>query len=152
MAIKYYKKLTPETKPVLSNNTRLDFTTLDGLVGYFATDQQYVQAEIERFMAEGRYAISEIEPAEFARDYIEQKKNPNLKPLKPVWREEIGAGSKAENRTLLHQVGAEKVAAVVGLVAKPSEEKTIPTPKVETPKEDFKPSVGQRKKRPEQTK
>ena len=74
MGIRFYKKRSPGTKVALSNGEGIPFTTLDNVIGYFATTAETVQQEFERFMVEGRYDITEIDPAEFTRDYVEKKK------------------------------------------------------------------------------
>ena len=74
MGLRFFKKFSPSTGVVLSNNTKVQFSTLDGVVGYFATDAAYVQDEFARLMSESRYDISEVDAAEFPRDYVEKKK------------------------------------------------------------------------------
>jgi hypothetical protein len=144
--IKYYKKLVPRTQPRLSNGAVLNFKTLDGLVGYFASDNEYVHTELEKCMTEGRYEISEISADEFKAQYLEKKSNST--PLKEPWREEIGAGSVLRSTGLVQQLGAERVSAVVGVSSEPKQrelttlEHVPPPPPTKT--EEFKPAIGKR--------
>lgn len=147
MAWKFYKKLEPRNHPVLANNSRVEFSTLDHVQGYFPTDNSYVQGELERFMREGRYGISEISELEFHTDYVNKKKQSG--PLKPLWREEQ-SGSRLTGHSPFQTLGAEGVAAVVAVkpesvpaqvtLAGPVEAATIPSPV----KTEFKPPVGKR--------
>jgi hypothetical protein len=151
MAVRYYKKTTPETQPTLSNGSKTDFKTLDGLIGWYAIDSEFVQNELEGHMRAGRYNISEVSAEEFVREYVEKKRAPDYRPLKPQWREEIGAGNKPDNRSLIGQVGSEKVVAAVGLANdKPPADTKMEAPAVVPAKEvPFKPHVGQKKKKPD---
>jgi hypothetical protein len=107
--IKFYKKLDPAVQPVMSNNQHLDFKTLDHLVGYFATDSQFVQDELALMMSQHRFGLTEITQEEFHADYVQKKTM--SQPLKPLWREEMG--KVLTGTTPLSQLGAEKVQAVV---------------------------------------
>ena len=93
MAWKYYRKLSPDTKPVLSNGASVKFTTLDNVVGYFATDNEYLHSEFERFNQEQKYGVVEIPQAEYEADYVQKKSG--SEPLRKPWREEIGPGASA---------------------------------------------------------
>ncbi|HEU4343689.1 MAG TPA: hypothetical protein VFU31_19235 [Candidatus Binatia bacterium] len=93
MATKYYRKLSPDTKPVLANGATVTFKTVDSVVGYFATDNEYVQAEFVRFAGLQRYGISEITAEEFKNDFLAKKNS--LVPSRQPWREEIGPGASA---------------------------------------------------------
>lgn len=109
--VRYFKKFDPTIQPVLSNNTKLAFTTLNGLVGYFATDSEWVQNELVRLINEQRFGVTEISAAEFTADYVEKKSS--AEPLKAPWREEV-SGRRLTASGPIHQLGAEAVAAVVG--------------------------------------
>src|ERR1035441_9571126 len=94
MPVRYFRKLVPQTKVVLGNGSLVDFTTNDGLVGYFSTDNTYLQDEFCRFMREQRYGISEIPEAEFHVEYT-QKKTQLTISAKP-WRDEmVGTSSRS---------------------------------------------------------
>jgi hypothetical protein len=150
MGIRFFKKTSPETQPVFGNNTKADFKSLDGLIAYYATDQPYPQQELERFMTEGRYGITEITWEEFDAEYVQKKRDPNFQPLKTPWREEIGSGGKAVNRTILAQVGAEKVSQAVGLASPNAPKDTLSTvpPVAPNKPEEHKPNIGRRKSAP----
>lgn len=93
MPTKFYRKLSPETKPVLANKATVAFKTNDHITGYFATDNEYVQAEFVRFATLQRYGITEISEEEYKADYVEKKNY--SEPLRKNWREEIGPGASA---------------------------------------------------------
>lgn len=95
MALKFYKKEAPGNKPVLANGIAITFTTLDGVTGYFATQNEYIHQEFERFMRHQEYGITEIAAEEFTRDYVEKKNLPRNSG-KP-WREEITASGLQNN-------------------------------------------------------
>lgn len=139
MAWRFFKKGEPSNIPILGNGARVIFATLDTIVGYYATDNPYVQSEFDRMAAERRGGITEITEAEFHTNYVQKKTT--AKTVQPPWREEL---SKSQvNRSLLHQLGPEHVAAAVAV----NEEKlpamvAIPTP--EAKGENYKPTVGRR--------
>lgn len=164
--IRYFKKLIPQTRVVLSNNAALQFTSLDTVTGYFATDSQGVQQEFERFMREQRYGISEISAEEFKANYLEKKNLPQSQSNRN-WREEWGRGSQGSSPIV--RLGTQAVAAAVGVKASdvpgaPRVATTLETPApaivsppagpvVETPAATpqaapakYAPSVGRRKR------
>jgi len=153
--IKYFKKLVPNTPVRLKDGSSVKFSTLDTLVGYFATDNLMAQESFAESMARNRDAITEISETEFHEDYV--KKKPNSKPLAPQWREEIGAGA-IRNTTLLAQLGREHIervnraadeapTVVNGSVNVPSTAVEQPAP-VPVKTNEYKPNVGKRKKKP----
>jgi len=151
MAIRYFKKFSPENNPVLANGSKVLFTSLDHLIGWLATDNEYVQGELERFMREQRYGLTEVSAQEFKDEYLE-KKNQTPTNSRGNWREEWGKTASA--LTPIQRLGVEKVAAVVG-VENPAEAKPVqPQPVTasepatgDKPKEEFKPTVGKRIKK-----
>lgn len=157
MALRYFKKFHPDTRVVLASNHALQFTTLDGLVGFFATDNPTIQQEFEQMMVEQRYGISEISPEEFTRDYLEPKKNGVT--LRPVWRDELTPNlakvSQSELKARLERaasvVGVDKsdlrrpdASAVVADVPTKDQVKQPVTPVSDKP---FEPTVGRKVKR-----
>lgn len=153
MAWKFYKKLEPKNHPVLANNSRVEFKTLDHVTGYFPTDNSYVQGELERFMRESRYGITEISEVEFHTEYVQKKTQ--LGEPRPLWREEI-AGKRVTGHSPFQTLGAEGVAAAVAVspAAKPATAVPIAVADqadgvkaaVAAPpdKPEFKPPVGRR--------
>lgn len=161
MGLRFYRKFSPSTKVALGNGTSVQFTTLDGVTGYFATDALYVQTEFERLMQESRYDISEVSAAEFTRDYIEKKKAGQTS--RPLWRDELTRGQLMPSASTLKE-RLDGVASVVA-VAKPSPPPApVPitaaevnrdiaknlTPIMTTPAVEFKPPVGKRRTPPSQ--
>ena len=143
--IRYFKKLEPNTKVILANNVSIQFSTIDGLTGYFATQEEYVQTEFARFIREGRYGIVEISEKAHIEEY--PKKKVTAPPLKPAYREEIGSGLRVIGSDILNRPGA--AAAAVAVETQP---KTPPLQGgaalaipigTEKPAE-FKPTVGRR--------
>jgi len=110
---RYYKQLVPQNGVPLSNNTKVMFTTLNGLVGYFATADAFIIGEFERCMREQRSGISEISLEEFTRDYLDEKKNQSS-PSQQPWREEISKAGHRHNGPIA-ALGGEAVRAVVGV-------------------------------------
>jgi hypothetical protein len=156
--IKYYKKLSPSNHPVLSSGVRVEFTTLDLITGYFATDSEVVQAEFARFNREQRYGIVEISAEEFASDYLEKK---NHSPAsRQLWREEIGKNGL--NRTSQLPATGRNVAVEGGVTDIPAHLRQTATPSVATlpdtatpgkttePPSEFKPTQGKRPPRKQQ--
>lgn len=114
MPIRYFKKLTPQTDVVLSNNARVVFTTLDGLTGYFATGNEFVQGELVRAIQEQRYGLTEISEDDFKAEYLEKKNQ--TQAHSSSWREEWGSQRSRESRSNpLTRLGAGAVAAAVGV-------------------------------------
>lgn len=159
---KYFKKHFPQNDVILSNNSRVKFSTKDGLVGYFETDNQFIQEEFVKCMAEQRYGISEITNAEYTSEYLE-KKTPVATPS-GSWREEWGQGRNlASPSTPVSRLGADAVAAAVAVAdgvtdvpksrggAVMEDPKTAPA--VDQPasatasRENFRPPTGKRPKR-----
>lgn len=89
MSIAYFKKFSPTTPVILPGNVRVDFTSLNSVIGYYATDQEDAIAFLKRCIEEQRYGLSEISETEFFTDYVEKKKQ-GAKPLVALKREQIG--------------------------------------------------------------
>lgn len=114
MAAKFYRKLSPDTKPVLSNGSTVTFKSLDLVVGYFSTDNDYIQSEFARFAVEQKYGITEIPFEEFNNDYLLKKNNPGFQPLKRLSREEMGSGKSALNQISQFKEAQSAAVAVKG--------------------------------------
>lgn len=146
MGHKFYKKLSPATSPALANGMSVRFNTLDDVVGYYATAEAYIQAQFQLFAQEQRYGITEIDYAEFDRDYL-QKKNLSTRPARP-YREEFGSGGRVMSDTIIPP----SVNAAVGVegtdvpkkpvvtVSEPAKAETPGTPKAA----EFKPKTAKR--------
>lgn len=168
--MRYFKKLSPQTPVRLTTGALVQFTTLDHVLGYFATDQEAVASEFERCMREGRYDIHEITAEEFMRDYVDKKKAGKV--LRAPWRDELTPRMAMPSESLLK----ERLAAVANAVAvvnpppPPSVPSALPTqeqpvlqagtpeatnkdiaarlsPVMKTLKSEFKPVTGKRRQR-----
>lgn len=155
MGIRFFKKASPDTAIVLSNNTTISFSTLDGLVGYFATDKDFVSGQFQQMIEEQRYGLSEISEQEFHQDYVELKKNGTQVKAKQFWqRESLGAGGYEKGTDPLSTLGAEKVRQRVAVVAAETAMESAPANAPVAPvaavddKAPPKPSVGTRKRKP----
>lgn len=161
---RFYKKLRPENPVPLANGMRISFTTLDHLTGYFATDSEYVQSEFARHMNQKTSGITEIAWNEFESEYVEKKKrSPALKPLS---REEAGAGAFRGGINPIEVLGSSAVRAAVAVKGDGVKPTALPVTMAEapaetsrtgklsapTPAETFKPPMGKRfqKKQPPQ--
>ena len=134
MAAKFYRKLSPESLPILGNGASVKFSTLDQVVGYYSTDNDYIQSEFARFANEQRYGITEIPFEEFNADYLQKKNSsPDLAPLRRPWREEMGSGVSA-----LNQISQTRENANAAVAVKNSDipQKTVPIA-VATPTKDL---------------
>lgn len=105
MSVRYFKKLSPANQPTLSNGTRVEFASLDGVTAYFATTSETVVAEFERFQREQRYGITEISFEEFNSDYLEKKNHSVSQVSRPLWREEFGRSSNQSQTSLPPAIG-----------------------------------------------
>lgn len=118
---RFFKKFGDNFKFVFSDQRNcVIFTTLDGLVGYFATNSVQVQAELDQAIKDQRSAIEEIKAEEFHRDYVQKKTETpplNGRRSNQSWREEM-AGTSRLARGPLERLGADGVAAVVGVNGK----------------------------------
>lgn len=160
MAQRFYKKHVPANAVILSNGIAVKFSTNDNLLGYFATDNEGVQAEFAAFQQQQRYGIIEITEEEYRAEYVEKK---NLSTASaPVWREEWGRGASrsARQATSIPESDLDRAVAVRGLndaninrgdrnnggASGP----TIPNARdtaAKQQKEEFKPATGRRRPR-----
>jgi hypothetical protein len=114
MAQKFYKKLIPRTKVVLSSGLSVQFKTLDGLTGYRATSDDSEIKDYEKYMVEQRYGLSEISEAEYTRDYTEKKRAVGLTQL-PTWNREVVGETPSRPISPLHVLSPAAVRAAVGI-------------------------------------
>lgn len=147
--IRFFKKHGPQFRVTLSNGSALDFTSLDSMLGYFATEVPYIHDEFAKFAAERRYGIAEISEGEFHADYVQKKSRSPA--LGRIWREEVGVGA-IRGTTLLAQLGTEHVGKVAAVDTKTNgglEGTKLETAPVvaEAVKQEFKPAVGKRRKK-----
>lgn len=157
LMVRFFKKLQPQTNVVLGNGSTVKFTTLDHLLGWFATDNEYVQNELIRLMGENRYAISEVSQEEFDREYVQKKTTSG--PLEPLSREEL-SGSRRQVSNPVETLGTQAVRNAVAVnTEKPkvtvpitmvdaSEATKATTPiSTPTPANAFQPPTGKRIRR-----
>ena len=150
---KFYKKLSPENHPVLSNRAKVIFTSLNHVTAYFGTDNPFVQQELERLMAESRFGLTQITAEEFHRDYVDKKKALGGRPLKPLWREEVSP-SKIVQDTVIASARKLEVAVIdhVPVVLPPQalpvavDDNAKALPVHSAPPTEFKPPVAKRAK------
>lgn len=148
MAIRFFHKLEPKNSPVLANGAKCVFSTVNHIDGFFATDNEYIHAEFERLMKEGRYGLNEITAEQFTANYIEKKKALDGRPLRPLWREEVSPRGQSADTEMRRETAA---AAVVVSAPPPNVpiaaavEDVAPPPAVPAPSE-FNPPVVKRAK------
>lgn len=155
-ALRYFKKLTPSNDVILPGNIRIKFTTLDGLVGWLAHDNESVQQGLEQCIREQRYGLTEVSAQEYVAGYLEKKNQPSEIVSGKLWREEFGKGASS-SRSPITQLGSQHVAAAVGLNSPDVGVKTAPVgesvpvtepePSKEKKKEPFNPPIGKRPKK-----
>lgn len=152
MAIKFYKMLSPQTLVVLGNNSSIQFTTLDHLVGWFSTENGYIQEEFERFKKENKYSITEVKWPEFEEDYVKKKSSARLSQPS---REQL-SGVRREGTNLVETLGEQAVAKAVGVnreipgavMADDMAPGSMTKPmSMATPENGFRPPTGPRNKR-----
>lgn len=100
----------------LPNGSVCNFTSVDGLTGWFAINNPSVEGGLVQMINEQRGGISEVTAEEFTAGYIEKKKNGQT--LRPFWREELG--KHVTGNTPLNQLGVEAVQAVAAMGDKPA--------------------------------
>jgi hypothetical protein len=88
MATKFFKKFEPKLGVSTGGRSVILFPTLDGIIGYFATEDANEQGILQGFISAQRYGMSEITWTEFNESYV--KKKPTAPPLRKPWREEMG--------------------------------------------------------------
>ena len=157
MNLKFYKKFSPKTDVILDNGTRIQFSTLDGVLGYFATDSELVQQQFDLFQKQQRYGITEIANEEFQTEYLEKKNH--LGQSNHVWREEWGRGSSRSGRPVTAILSEQELERAVAVktpndaainrgdlrISSPPAPLAIPTAPAKKP-EEIKPKVGKRPK------
>lgn len=148
MAIKFYRKLSPSTKVVLSNNSVVEFKTLDNVVGFFSTEDSFIQGEFVRFEQEQRYGIDEINYSDFHAQYLVKKNR--SQPGQRYWREEINPGLSGLQQVRQLQdldpvVVAREKSDIAGAGVIAADHSDVPKTAPSTPQE-FNPPVGRRLK------
>ncbi len=155
MSMYFFKKFTPETKVSLADRTQIQFTTLDGLIGYFATKSDDLANQFKGFIQQQRYGMSEISEEEFHRDYVEVKKNGKAVPDPKFWQRESLGSSGYERGTNpvaaldpAHVQARVAVAGRVGVVGTQTEEAPAGAPEAVKADPKAPPAVklGPRKK------
>lgn len=73
---KCYKKSVPATPLWLSNGSKLQFNSWNRVTGYYATDNDWMQGELQKFIDTKRCGVAEITEAEYEADYVKKKDNP----------------------------------------------------------------------------
>lgn len=158
MALKYYRKMVPNNPVQLSSGGAINFKTVDGVIGWYATDQPGIQAEFESYMRQDRYGLSEVSAEIFSAEYVEKK---TASPtLNPPWREEF---TGARSLSKLGQSSGESASAAAAAVVSDTANRAATPPAVAptvapviSPPEsapaqpatapEFKPPVGPRKR------
>lgn len=144
-ATRFFKKQSPATAVVVPGGAKVQFKSLNGVTGYYATNEPGLPAAFEQFMREGRYAITEISFQEFAADYL-VKKNSGTPPARP-WREEV---SPSTFRQAIQPAAVPSAAPVVAVAANPPPPvgmavADLPPPPATSPTPpDFRPPTGRR--------
>lgn len=91
IVFRYFRKFNPKTVIYLNNGSHVQFDTLDNLMGYYATQNEYIQQQFDECVRGQRGGIIEITAEEFERDYAQKKRNsPDFRPP-PLKREELAA-------------------------------------------------------------
>lgn len=82
----YFAKSVPATPIYLSTGQKVNFPTVDGITGYYRTENEFLIAEFKSCIAGHRGGLRVID----AREYAEfEKKTQNSTPLRQPWREEF---------------------------------------------------------------
>lgn len=150
MAIRFFRKLIP-SNPVPTRFGDIKFDTLDGHVGFFATDSDDIAQDFVAHMHAQRCGISEVSDVEFHRDYTEKKTNST--PSTESWREEIVGGRLKLSKDPLAQAasGGAVAVAVKGSDIRPKggAGATIAAPPTAEPqKQEWTQRTGKRPKTP----
>ncbi len=126
-----YKKAGPRTAILLPNGDAVKFDTVDGLTGYYATDDASRIAVFDRCIAEGRGGLTAIDQAEF--ETFSKKKQQSPPYVERLERESITASTIPDTARFTPRVVPEPTAVAVD-TGRPAEE----------PKQVKKPRVGKR--------
>lgn len=93
IVFRYFRKFHPKTVIYLDNGSHVQFDTLDNLMGYYATQNEYIQKQFDECIRGQRGGIIEITAEEFESEYAQKKRNsPDFRPP-PLKREELAAPS-----------------------------------------------------------
>ena len=90
--IKFFKSWVPRAGiGIKATGKVIKWDTIDHTVGYYATSDAVVITELELCIAGERNGVLAITEEEYNREFLSKK---NLsEPLRPLWREEMSAGS-----------------------------------------------------------
>jgi hypothetical protein len=91
--IRYFKKLAPGTPVVVNGNIPIKFDTLDGLTGYYATQEEGISEQFVSYMRQQRYGMTEISEQEFQENYVQKKMKSPAGTAPQKWREEMSGSS-----------------------------------------------------------
>jgi hypothetical protein len=98
MATKFYKKFEPNLGVSVNGTSVIKFITLDGIIGYFSTNDENLQNIFRQHIEGNRFGLSEISWTDFDGEYL--KKKATAPPLKKPWREELSnQGQKLASTT-----------------------------------------------------
>lgn len=143
MAKRFFKKIAPTTRVVVSPVKVIAFWTIDNLIGYHHTEDDSESAFFLQCMKEQRYGLSEITEAEYAEALA--KKNSSTLPPSAIWqREEMGAtGLRPSGLTVLGQSALLAATAI----ETQSDARPVATPSTVTVKREElpAPTLGKRK-------
>lgn len=87
MATKFYKKFSPDLGVNIGGTQVVKFPTLDGIIGYYATQDANLQNAFAAQINAGKFGLSEITWAEYEANWV--KKKAMASPLKRPWRDEL---------------------------------------------------------------
>lgn len=117
MSNRYFKKHmsrhAASDKVQTPNGHTVEFSSIDGLVGYWGGPYEPIHAGLVQMINEQRGGVSEIPEKEYMEEYAEKKKAGVR--LRPFWREELA--KHVTGNTPLQQLGVEHVQAVVAMGA-----------------------------------
>src|SRR5688572_7192374 len=92
--MRFFKKQGPRTSILLPNGDKITFDTVDGITGFYKTDDAGQIATFEKCIKEHRGGLEETDEATF-NEFV--KKKENSKPYAPSFeREAISAGTMSD--------------------------------------------------------
>lgn len=147
MAWKAYRKLVPQNAVRLPGGRSLKFDTVDGTLGFYATQDPNLQRELEQLIRQQQFGLSEIPEADF-HAFLE-KKNQGVKPL---GREEFSPTSLSKLIQQSAQLATDSAVAAVDTTKAPTP--NVIAPVISTPQSlpaqapttpEFTPNVGRRR-------
>lgn len=149
MAFKCYRKLSPKNPVRMPDGTSILFKTVDGVHGYYATQDALRQSVLDGFIRSGDYGLSEVSENEF-HEFLEKKS----RGLTPPSREEFAPGALSKLIVEAARLAEDSKAAAVD-TTKPSGPPiqttaavvaTAPPPPTQAPTTpEFTPPVGKRR-------